>query len=150
MANVNGESPNFNFDELEMLGEETAPVEPIAEPAAEQPIGTEREQADTEKPEEGEVPEELAAGEGEKKLGELPVYLEWGGATAISVILLALALLHILYFATAFYVISVGFVGYAIWKGRATNTVYTVILGCALVAVLTAIYCLWLEVGRYQ
>jgi hypothetical protein len=33
---------------------------------------------------------------------------------------------------------------------RKTNDLYTVILGCALIAILTGIYCLWLEWGRYQ
>ena len=85
-----------------------------------------------------------------KVTGKLPIYLEWGGAIGIPVIILALAWFEVLYFSTALYVISVGFIPYGIWKGRETNTVYTVILGCTLVAVLTAIYCLWLEVGRYN
>ena len=34
--------------------------------------------------------------------------------------------------------------------GRKTNTVFVVILGCVLAAVLTSVYCLWMELVRYK
>ena len=34
--------------------------------------------------------------------------------------------------------------------GRKTNTVFVVFLGCVLAAVLTAVYCLWMELARYK
>ncbi len=37
-----------------------------------------------------------------------------------------------------------------LWLGHKTNTVYVVILGCVLAAVLTAVYCLWTEMERYN
>ena len=145
MANVDGE--NLDFDVLKELGEEVAPAEPTAEPQATEPSEAEGEHK---KAEPSEVSEEGFQEETEKGPSKLPVYLEWAGVIAIPAIILALAWLGVWYFSTAFYVISVGLIPYGIWKGRETNTVYTVILGCTLVAVLTAIYCLWLEVGRYN
>jgi hypothetical protein len=80
----------------------------------------------------------------------LPQYLEWGALVGIPVVLVALATVQFIYFATALYLLSAGFVGYGIWRGRATGTIYTVLLGCAVIAILTALYCLWIELGRYQ
>ena len=141
MDNVDGE--NFDLDALKGIVEEAAPEEPTAEPIEGQPV--EAEQAELR-----EASEEGFQEETEKGPSKLPVYLEWAGVIAIPVIILALAWFGVWYFSTAFYVISVGLIPYGIWKGRETNTVYTVILGCTLVAVLTAVYCLWLEIGRYN
>jgi cation transport ATPase len=115
--------------DIETLEEETEHHEGVEEAAVE---------------EEKEVEEEE-----EKKPKEIPLYVELAVAGGISAVLLLLAWFQVVLFSTALYLIAVGFVPYGIWKGRETNTVYSVMLGCALVAVLTAIYCLWLEVGRY-
>jgi hypothetical protein len=135
----------------EPLATDEAGFEPTAEPVA-----PEGEPAATEEAVEGVEPEGEAAEKPAKAPGKLaalaqmPQYVEWGVAAGVSVLLLAIAVFGLIYFATAVYVISIGLVGYGIWKGGATNTVYTVILGCTLLAVLTAIYCLWLELGRYH
>lgn len=175
MANVKDENPDF--DELKLPGEEeeAVPVEPLAddllqefqpldasefpEPAAEEsafgpPVETEGGPVETEEASQEPTPEEGTAeepAEGPAKPSrELPPKVEWGAVAGVSVLLFVLALAGLLYFATAIYVISIGMVGYGIWKGRETNSVYTVFLGCTLVAVLTAIYCLWMELGRYH
>ena len=160
MANVEGESPGF--DDFKLPDEEATPAEPVAEGVASEeeaaaadepdatPIDDEGEQAVTEKPEDEASPEEEAQEEVFTEPSQLPVYLEWAGAIGIPLVLLALGWFSVLYFSTVIYIISVGFVPYGIWKGRKTSTVFTVILGCALVAILTAIYCLWLELGFYR
>ena len=160
MANVEGESPNF--DEFKLPDEEATPAEPTTEGVASEeevaaadvlaatPIEDGGEQTTTEEPEGEALPEEEAEEETQKEPSQLPVYLEWSGAIGIPLVLLALGWFGVLYFSTAIYIISVGFVPYGIWKGRKTSTVFTVILGCALVAILTAVYCLWLELVSYR
>ncbi len=81
---------------------------------------------------------------------QLKANLDWAIAGGIAVVMLLLAVLGLFNYATAIYVVAVGLVVYAMWKMRETNDLYTVVLGCALIAILTAIYCLWLEWGRYQ
>jgi hypothetical protein len=126
---------------LESIGVEG---EPIAVETAEEKIVQDAEESfDAEIASEGEDSEE-------KKPMEVPLYAELGGAVGIPVVLLLLALCNLVYFSTAFYLIAVGCIPYAIWKGRETNTTYTALLGCALIAVLTAVYCLVLELGRYD
>ncbi len=148
MANVEGENPDF--DALQVPGEGEAAVEPAAETEIASPsdetLAEPIESLDESAAESEEEIEEAPA----KDRGKMPVYIEWGCAIGLPVIILILAVSGILSYATAIYIIAVGFVPYGIWKGRETNTVYTVILGCALIAVLTAIYCLWMEVGRYE
>lgn len=117
-----------------------------AEEAAAKPKGQEAAAEPTGEGEEKSASEEKA----EAKPIPWPLYAEWGALVGIPVILLGLASLHLLYFATVVYVVSVALIPYGIWKSRQTSNVYTVILGCALAAVLTALYCLWLEIGRYQ
>ena len=160
MSNLDGK--DSNIDELNVLGKEMAPeeqaVEPAAEPAAEQPPKAE-EVEEIETAELGELPAEGAkegpaeaetAGERPAKGGKLPFPWEWGVGIAIPVVILALVLLQVLYFSTAIYLVSVGLVAFGVWRSRETNSAYTVLLACALVAILTAIYCLWAELGRYQ
>lgn len=177
MADVEGESPMF--EELNLPGEESAASEPSAEPPAEAaPTGgadseasfspdpeaseaaaevaaevefaeeaaeqSEADQRDDEEGEEGEQPGE------EAPPSKLPVYLEYAGLACIPLILLALGYTEIVFFSTVLYLIGLGLIPYGIWKGRETNTVFTVILGCALAAVFTAIFCLWMEFGRYR
>jgi hypothetical protein len=123
------------------------PVEPVAEGAAIDPLAAMPEAvAAQETP--PQSPEQAPAA---KKSVKLPgQYMEWGGAFLLFIVLLTAASLRIIFFSTAVYVIVVGLVCYAIWKSRATNTVYIVILGCTLVAILTAVYCLWTELDRYD
>ena len=175
MADVEGESPEF--EELNLSDEESAASEPSAEPPAdaaseasfsreqrvseaaiESPEGetaeveiaeaaaeqSEADRRDGEEDEEGEQPEE------ERPPNKLPLYLEYAGLACIPLILLVLGYSEVVFFSTALYLIALGLIPYGIWKGRETNTVFTVILGCALAAVFTAIFCLWMEFGRYQ
>ena len=130
--------PQASEAAVEVAPEVAAEVE-IAEEAAEQS------EADQRDGEEGEQPEE------ETPPNKLPVYLEYAGLACIPLILLVLGYSEVvLFFSTALYLIALGLIPYGIWKGRETNTVFTVILGCALAAVFTAIFCLWMEFGRYQ
>jgi hypothetical protein len=173
VADVEGESPKF--EELNLPGEESAASEPSAEPPADaapssgaaseasfsrEPQASETateveiaeaateqseaDQRDDEEGEEGEQPEE------ERPPNKLPLYLEYAGLACIPLILLVLGYFGVVFFSTALYLIALGLIPYGIWKGRETNTVFTVILGCALAAVFTAIFCLWMEFGRYQ
>jgi len=52
-------------------------------------------------------------------------------------------------FSAAVYLIALGAIFFGVWKGRETNTFYSVILACALAALLTAVFILWSEVGDY-
>lgn len=154
MPNVEGENPDF--DDFALPGEGAFPEEPIDELAGisdelvAPPIEAEDMQPEPEIAKEVEPPAKEAVAEAAKVPGKVPNFVEWGCVIGLPVLLVLLALVNVVYLSTAVYVIAVGFIPYGIWKGRATNTVYTVILGCTLAAVLTAIYCLWLEVGRYQ
>lgn len=97
--------------------------------------------------------EVTTAAEPEKVLtlqDHLKANLDWVIAGGIALVLLLLALVGLFNFSTAFYVVAVGVLAYTLWKMRELNDLYTVILGFALIAILTAVYCLWLEVGRYQ
>ena len=175
MSNLDGHDPNF--DEMNLPGNGEAPEEQAAELAAEltaeQPPEAQGELVDFETAELGELPAEgaeeapaeaagespaeeteegpaEAAEEGPAKGRKLPFPLEWGIAIVIPVVALALVLIPVICLSTAIYLIFVGAVALGVWKGRETNTAYTVLLACALVAILTAIYCLWAELGRYQ
>jgi len=110
----------------------------------------EGEQAEVDEARSVEMVAEAAEEAKPKQPTNMATLLEWGGVIGIPVILLGLAALQVLSFATVLYVISVGFVPYGVWKGRETNNVYTIILACSLVAVLTAVFCLWLEIARYH
>jgi hypothetical protein len=92
----------------------------------------------------------VAAPKGKKGPRQLPPYVEWCGVAGVAVVLLAIAFFGLLSFPTAIYLISLGLIPYGIWKNRKTTNVYVVILACALAAILTAIFCLWLELGRYK
>jgi hypothetical protein len=160
VANVEGDSPNS--DELKAHADESAPVEPgtpedEAAYAGDAPLdeSAEGEQPEMESAEEAE-PEEAEA-EPEEKPFEVPAYLEWAGVIGVPLVILAIAALCVMTFATALaafslavYVIALAFIPYGLWKGRETNNIYTVVLGCALAALLTMTYCLWRELGEYQ
>jgi hypothetical protein len=77
-------------------------------------------------------------------------YIEWAVLAVVGVTLAALALFGLICFSTALYLVAMMAVAYVLWIERSTSTVYTVILGCALTAVLTSVYVLWIELGRYQ
>ncbi len=119
---------------------------PAVEVAAEDAV------AETEKVEEPaeETPAEEKPEKEAKPPSKLMANLDWAIAGGIAALLLLLGLSGLLNLATAVYAISVALVLFAIWKSRQTNDMYTVILGCALIAILTAVYCLWMEVGRYR
>ena len=153
VSQLDDESPKFDdLDDPMAPGDDLAPLEPDMEFPDELPqeiedLPVDGQQAPHEK-------EEAPTGDAEEppleQSAALPPYVAWAAALAGAVILLALALLHFIYFGTAIYLISIGLVFYGIWKDRETNTAYTVLLGCALIAVLTAVYCLWIELGRYH
>jgi hypothetical protein len=121
---------------------------PTAEIAAEDAVVTVEGAAGEEADEELAVE---AAPEKPATLSEqIKANLDWAIAGGIAVFLLLLALVGLFSYWTAIYVVAVGLAVYAMWKMRETNDLYTVILGCALIAILTAVYCMWLELGRYQ
>lgn len=115
-------------------------TEPGAEPAAEAPL----EEAQAETKEEEVQPAK------EKKPFKLPRYFEPAAIVVIAAILLGIAALHVFGISTAVYLIAIGLIPYAIWKGGNTNNVYTVLLGFTLAAVVTAAFLLWLELERYH
>jgi hypothetical protein len=162
LAVANIEDEGFNFDDLNLPLDELTAAEPevtaetpgelapeLAEPEAE-PLETEKAEEQPYEEQPHEEPAEATAEPVEKIPRKLPAHFALGVAIAAVLVLLALALIHVLYFSTGLYLISIGLIVYATWRDRATNTVYAVILGCALAAVLTAMYCLWLELDRYQ
>ena len=142
MANVEGDIPNV--DDLIKPGEDPSPTETAAEPHV-GPVATEAKPA---KP--AEPPEPPAEKESKPGLGKLLLLLPIAVAIGLPVIVLGLALFGFVYFSTAIYIIAMGFIPLALWMGRKTNTVYVVFLACVLAAVLTAVYCLWIEIGRYK
>ncbi len=160
MANVEDENPNF--DELKTPGEEAAAEEPVLEDEAAPADGADEqlqpvEAADeaevkAEKTEEGEEKEaeESEKEEAKKEAGKLPFVVELAGVIGVPVVLLALFWFEIIFFSTTIFLIGISFIPYGIWKGRKSNTVFTVFLGCTLAALLTAAYCLWMEMGRYH
>lgn len=77
-------------------------------------------------------------------------YVEWGGLAGAAFVLALLGSFAVIYFATAVYLLAMIGVFYGIWKGRETNTAYSVILGCALAALLTAVFFVWTDLDRYQ
>jgi hypothetical protein len=78
-----------------------------------------------------------------------PPLLEIAVAIGVPVVCIALAFLGFLNFSTALYIIGLAYVALMTWMGRETNTVYTVILGCVLIALLTSVYCLWTVLAKY-
>ena len=161
MANIEGEGPML--EEMKLPGEESVSSEPApevapnvetasetaSEAAPGETVSETAEVESVEAAEEGEHLEEEP--EEEKPPSKLPVYLEYAGLACIPLILLTLGYFEIMFFSTALYLIALGLIPYGIWKGRKTNNVYSIILGCALAAMFTAIFCLWIEFDRrYQ
>jgi hypothetical protein len=152
VAKIDGDTPNF--DHLNIPKGEPAPAEHAAEPevvevAEAQPAASEAPAEEIKEFEPLADKEEIEEEE-EKQPSKLPVVLPALAAIGLPVIALALAVLGMVYFSTAIYIILLGYVPLALWLGRKTNTVFVVILGCVVAAVLTACYCLWMELGRYK
>jgi hypothetical protein len=127
---------------LETLTEVPEGIEPIA---VEQPVGEEEPKAE-EQPAVEEKPKEEE--EYWEEPSKLPLYLEIVLLVGIPLILAGLVLSSLLDWAIAVYVICAGLVPYMLWKSRKTNTIFTILLGCTLVAILTAILFLWVEISK--
>jgi len=137
-----GNDDHLDFDDLNLSGDDLAMEEPAAgEVASEEAAPAEP----LTPPEEPVVADEPA---GKSPGASLP-YVEWCIAAAVAVVILGLGWRGIMYLSTALFIVSIGLVCYALWRCRQSSGIETVLLGCALVAVLTALYCLWLEMGRY-
>ena len=164
MAKVDGDSRNS--DKLRSQPDESAPAEPAGPEIEEGTAGDMFGQSDAEdetagapleEPIEGEqaeaeslAEEEEAGAESEEPPLEIPPSLEWAGVIGVPVIVLAIAAVCAIFFTTALsafswaiYLIALGFIPYGLWKGRETNTVYTLVLGCALAALLTMTFSMW-------
>ena len=154
-----------NFDNLDTPDDELAPAEPVAEAAEPEVVEiVEAEPAAVTPPAEevaelvpsAETKEEAQEEEEPEEKGpsKLPLYLPVAAAVGLPVIALVGAFLFaggtIGAVSTAVYIIALGYIPLALWMGRTTNTVFVVILGCVLAAVLTSVYCLWMELGRYK
>jgi hypothetical protein len=142
VANFEGDNLDFsdlNLPSIEALEEHAESADEVAA----EPIKPEVEQTAKEE-------EEVVQIEPKKQPSKQAVYIEWGVAVGVPVLLLAIAWFGLLYISTAIYLIAVGFVPFGIWKGRKTSTVYTIVLGCTLIAVMTAVYFMWVEFGRYE
>jgi hypothetical protein len=151
------EAADFDFAPLE----ETA-AEPLAEPlaeAAEVEPGAELAQSDAAETvdlssseagptaHDHDLDEEE---EEEKEPSKLPVLLEIIAVIAVPVALVGLYFYGKIEYWTAGYAVGIAFVPYVLWKGRASSTVFTVFLGCVLVAEMTAIYVLFVELSLYK
>lgn len=157
MSNVDGDD-DFNLSDLQLPSDEL-PVEELPADMLEPLPEVEVAPTDPEivEPVEGEVQEEATSDEGPvaedsppKPKKSLPPYADIAAAGGISVVLLALGVVGLIYVSTAFFLIAVAAVFYTLWRQRATCSVYNVLLGCALVAVLLSLYFLWIEIGRYH
>ncbi|MBN1395395.1 MAG: hypothetical protein JW959_10260 [Pirellulales bacterium] len=158
---ANQEDKNLNFEELKMPEEEAAAEEPVfedetapaeaADEAQLEPIERPEaaEAADDQVEETLEEVKEEKEGEPEEKAGNLTFVAEWAVAVGVPVVLAALFIVQIIHLSTAVYLFGMGFVCFALWKGRKSNTVTTVILGCALAALMTAAYCYWVVLREY-
>ncbi|MEN6458515.1 MAG: hypothetical protein ABFC63_06250 [Thermoguttaceae bacterium] len=166
MAKLEGD--DLNFDDLapldadvgdELFAADAMPAETAAEktPAPESPPEAppaEEQAAEVAKPEEA-VKEDA---EEETEPSKLPLILEVVALVVIPLGLLALASrdivgsgLGLLSVWTALYLIGLGLIPYALWRARETSTLYTLFLGCVLAAMLTGVYCLWMELAvNYQ
>jgi hypothetical protein len=142
------EDDNFNFEEmnlpdedLTLPGEEPAQVELADESPTASPVMAE-EEAVVEKVEDAE--------EKKKDSDKLNFYLICAGAAAVPLLLIILAVVDMIFISTAIYAVCLGLIPFGLWMERKTNTISIVFLGCTLAAILTAAYCLWIELGRYN
>jgi hypothetical protein len=140
-------APPADWGEVAPPSDISAPPEEWGEVALVEGPG--KESAEEEKKAEGPAEKKGFAG----RLAAHPSLLasaEWVALGCLALALLAVGYFGVIFFSTAIYAIALVSIGYSIWLGRKTNTVYTVFLGCALAAVVTIAYFLWLEIGRYQ
>ena len=79
-----------------------------------------------------------------------PPFLAIGGGIGILALAVALVFLGFLNLSTALFIIGVAIVPLMIWAGRKTSTVYTVLLGGVLIALMTSVYFLWCVIDRYN
>jgi hypothetical protein len=119
--------------------EETAP-EAASVPAEEEPVAASAEPA---KSPAAAVDDELAP---EAK----PPYVAIAVCIGVLVVLFALAYFKLFGYSTAIYVIGLAIIPLMLLLGRKTATVYTVLLGCVLAALMTSVYCLWSVLERYH
>jgi hypothetical protein len=130
-----GEGPAADLEDL-----------PTEEPAAEL---AEADLADLATEPSGPAHAEEEEEEEEKEPSKLPIALELVAIFGLPVVIIALAMMQFVDAWVGLYVFLMACIPYALWKGRATNTVFTVFLGCILAAELTAIFCLFKEFQRY-
>jgi hypothetical protein len=156
VSNVDGQNPNP--DELTTPIED-ASLEPLAADSmadllGDAPIVAEDMPPELEPVAPPEPPAEEAvettASEPAKKPRKLPLPVEWAVAGGVAVVAVLLVVLNFATVSTGVYMIAATGIGVAVWRERKTCNVYTILLACALVAMLTAIYCLWSELGRYD
>ena len=88
--------------------------------------------------------------EPEKTPNKSQFYMICAGAAALPVLLLVLAVCNVINLSTAVYLVGLGLVPIAVALNRETTSIWNVFLACALAALLTAVYCLWIEIGRYH
>jgi hypothetical protein len=166
VAKIEDDFPSFenldNLDALSLPGDEPAKLEPTADPEVVavgevEPIAlatpSEVEAAKLTEPPTKEPEPEKEIGEPERKFekkGQSPALLPLAAGVGVIVVLLGLALLKFVLFSTAVYLIALGCIPLGLWASRKTNTVFIVILGCILAAILTACFCLWREMGSYK
>jgi hypothetical protein len=117
----------------------TAEVAPASTKVAAEPEANAETKADAEK--------DAKTEEDNKKL---PAWIDWATVGGVTVLFLLLAIFGIFSYVTVIYVTAVAFVGFAFWRGRETNNIYVILLGCALIAIITAVYCLCLELNAYD
>ena len=85
----------------------------------------------------------------EKKTDRIP-FLVVAGAFGLAVVLLILARAKFWDYSTAVYFAGLVFIPTLLWLGRKTNTVYVVLLACAIAALMTGIISLWKMWGWYE
>jgi hypothetical protein len=133
-----------NLDDLGSLDDLTAPVEGLdamGEAAADAATVPAEEKPAEAKDEKAKKP--AAADDDELAPEKQPPYLAIVLGVGVVVVLLALGYFKILSYAMAICIVGVALVLLMIWMGRKTNTVYTVLLGCVLIALMVSVYCLW-------
>jgi len=155
VAKIEDDTPNFDDitspddmispDDMVLPDEAFAPPEELAPDAAAVQAEAEPALADVERPK-GPAP----AFDDDMAPEKTPPYLAIAGTIAIPIALLAIAFFGYLNFSTAIYIIGLAIVSLMFWMGRKTSTVYTVLLGCVLIALMTAVYCLWVVLMRYH
>lgn len=141
-----------SFSGIEELGDlsaaEVAPEETVEEAIVDEaivePLESHEVLADVEEVHEVEPLAQL-----EPSPSKLPFILEIVGVAAIPLLLVVAAVLHFIYLPTAVWLIGLGFIPYGLWKAKETNA-YMIFLGCALAAMLTAIYVFWIELATYN